>query len=111
MFFLLTSGWYSAILAHFILKEKLQKMGVLGCVLCIVGSTVIVLHAPEEKTPTSVEQIWGLATQPGIVWWLVLKLILLRYRFFGLMRFLYSINDLAGFIYFLLILLDLFISY
>nr|XP_010910178.1 probable magnesium transporter NIPA6 isoform X1 [Elaeis guineensis] len=56
----------SAVLAHFFLKEKLQRMGVLGCVLCIVGSTVIVLHAPEEKTPSSVEQIWNLATQPGI---------------------------------------------
>lgn len=56
----------SAILAHFILKERLQRMGVLGCVLCIVGSTVIVLHAPEESTPTSVEEIWELATQPGM---------------------------------------------
>jgi hypothetical protein len=41
-------------------------MGVLGCVLCIVGSTVIILHAPEEETPSSVAQIWHLATQPGI---------------------------------------------
>lgn len=56
---------FSAVLAHFLLKEKLQKMGMLGCVLCIVGSTVIVLHAPEEKTPTSIDEIWDLATQPG----------------------------------------------
>lgn len=57
----------SAILAHFILKERLQRMGVLGCVLCIVGSTVIVLHAPEERTPTSVEEIWDLAIQPAFL--------------------------------------------
>ncbi|WOL03561.1 putative magnesium transporter NIPA6 [Canna indica] len=57
----------SAVLAHFILKERLQRMGVLGCVLCIVGSTVIVLHAPEEKTVSSVEQIWHLATQPAFL--------------------------------------------
>ncbi|KAK9293061.1 hypothetical protein L1049_021045 [Liquidambar formosana] len=31
----------SAVLAHFLLKEKLQKMGMLGCLLCIVGSVVI----------------------------------------------------------------------
>lgn len=55
----------SAVLAHFLLREKLQKLGVLGCILCIVGSTVIVLHAPEEKTPSSVDEIWSLATQPG----------------------------------------------
>ncbi|THU68785.1 hypothetical protein C4D60_Mb08t07500 [Musa balbisiana] len=42
-------------------------MGVLGCVLCIVGSTVIVLHAPEERTPSSVQQIWDLATQPAFL--------------------------------------------
>ncbi|MQM02668.1 hypothetical protein Taro_035443 [Colocasia esculenta] len=57
----------SAILAHFVLKEKLRWMGALGCVLCIVGSTVIVLHAPEERTPSSVEEIWSLATQPAFL--------------------------------------------
>ncbi|RZR74000.1 hypothetical protein BHM03_00030780 [Ensete ventricosum] len=68
-------GGRSAVLAHFILKEKLQRMGVLGCVLCIVGSTIIVLHAPEERTPSSVQQIWDLATQPGILQCLILELI------------------------------------
>ncbi|XP_059453578.1 probable magnesium transporter NIPA6 [Corylus avellana] len=57
----------SAILAHFFLKEKLQKMGILGCVLCIVGSTLIVLHAPSERSLTSVEEIWELATQPAFL--------------------------------------------
>lgn len=42
-------------------------MGMLGCLLCIVGSTVIVLHAPEEQSINSVEQIWELAIQPGIL--------------------------------------------
>lgn len=55
----------SAVLAHFFLKEKLQKMGVLGCVLCVVGSTMIVLHAPGERSPSSVDEIWELATQPS----------------------------------------------
>lgn len=40
-------------------------MGVLGCVSCIVGSIVIVIHAPQEHTPNSVQEIWELATQPG----------------------------------------------
>ncbi|KAF5480510.1 hypothetical protein F2P56_001253 [Juglans regia] len=62
----------SAVLAHFLLKEKLQKMGMLGCLLCIVGSTVIVLHAPEEESLSSVEQIWELAIQPAITLVLVL---------------------------------------
>ena len=57
----------SAVLAHFLLNERLQKMGVLGCVSCIVGSVVIVIHAPQEHTPNSVQEIWNLATQPGMV--------------------------------------------
>lgn len=57
----------SAVLAHFLLKEKLQKMGMLGCLLCIVGSTIVVLHAPEEKSLTSVQEIWELAIQPAFV--------------------------------------------
>ncbi|CAM8899306.1 unnamed protein product [Rhodiola kirilowii] len=57
----------SAILAHFLLKEKLPKLGVLGCVSCIVGSVVIVIHAPEEHIPKSVQEIWSLATQPAFL--------------------------------------------
>ncbi|XP_027357990.1 probable magnesium transporter NIPA6 [Abrus precatorius] len=57
----------SAVLAHFMLNEKLQKMGVLGCLLCIVGSTVIVLHAPQEKSIGSVQEIWQLAIQPAFL--------------------------------------------
>ncbi|KAF9660906.1 hypothetical protein SADUNF_Sadunf19G0012400 [Salix dunnii] len=57
----------SAVLAHFLLREKLQKMGVLGCLLCIVGSTVIVLHAPEERSINSVKEIWELAIQPAFL--------------------------------------------
>ncbi|KAJ3672418.1 hypothetical protein LUZ60_007139 [Juncus effusus] len=57
----------SSVLAHFILKEKLQRLGVLGCISCIVGSIVIVIHAPEEKSPTSVQEIWDLATQPAFL--------------------------------------------
>lgn len=55
----------SSVLAHFVLKERLEKLGVLGCVSCIVGSVVVVVHAPEEHMPNSVVEIWNLATQPG----------------------------------------------
>ncbi|KAM7276060.1 hypothetical protein ACFE04_017926 [Oxalis oulophora] len=57
----------SAALAHFMLDEKLTKMGVLGCLICIVGSTVIVLHAPEEKLIDSVIEIWEFAVQPAFL--------------------------------------------
>lgn len=57
----------SAILAHFILNEKLRKLGIFGCILCVVGSIVIVLHAPGEHNISSVEEIWELAIQPAFL--------------------------------------------
>lgn len=58
-------GAFSAVLAHCILKEKLHQLGVLGCVMCIAGSVIIVIHAPQERPITSVLEIWTMATQPG----------------------------------------------
>lgn len=39
--------------------------GVVGCILCLVGSVDIVIHAPAEKDIHSVIEIWHLATEPG----------------------------------------------
>ncbi|GAV59535.1 Mg_trans_NIPA domain-containing protein [Cephalotus follicularis] len=58
---------FSAVLAHFILKEKLRIFGILGCVLCVVGSTTIVLHVPQEKIIEYVKEVWHLATDPGFL--------------------------------------------
>ncbi|XP_059632136.1 probable magnesium transporter NIPA1 isoform X2 [Cornus florida] len=58
---------FSAVLAHFILKETLHIFGVVGCVLCLVGSVTIVLHAPKERKIESVKEVWELATQPGFI--------------------------------------------
>eukprot|EP00898_Chlorokybus_atmophyticus_P005787 jgi/Chlat1/6209/Chrsp44S05803 len=52
----------SAVLAHFLLGEKLHGLGVLGCVLCVVGAVTIIIHAPVERTPSSVLEVWAMAT-------------------------------------------------
>lgn len=57
----------SAVLAHFMLKERINKLGFLGCVLCVVGSVIIVIHAPQEHAITSVQEIWEMATQMGFI--------------------------------------------
>ncbi|ONM35890.1 putative magnesium transporter NIPA4 [Zea mays] len=57
----------SAALADIMLKEKLHIFGILGCVLCVVGSTTIVLHAPQERTIESVAEVWDLATEPAFL--------------------------------------------
>lgn len=62
----------SAVLAHIILKEKLHIFGVVGCLLCVVGSTTIVLHAPAEREIESVIEVWNLATEPGFLFYAAL---------------------------------------
>ncbi|XP_068308108.1 probable magnesium transporter NIPA4 [Pyrus communis] len=57
----------SAVLAHIILRERLHIFGVLGCALCVVGSTTIVLHAPQERMIESVTEVWDLAMEPGFL--------------------------------------------
>ncbi|KAM5584711.1 putative magnesium transporter NIPA3 [Rosa sericea] len=57
----------SAVLAHFILKERLHWLGVLGCVMCISGSVIIVIHAPQEHPINNVLEIWSMATQPAFM--------------------------------------------
>ncbi|PWA42913.1 hypothetical protein CTI12_AA535250 [Artemisia annua] len=57
----------SAVLAHYFLDERLHIFGVVGCALCLVGSTTIVLHAPQEKQVSSVKEVWYFATKPGFI--------------------------------------------
>ena len=50
-----------AVLASIFLKEELGRIGRIGCSLCILGSAVIVLHAPEDKDVETVDEILGYA--------------------------------------------------
>lgn len=65
-FIAMTILFFSAALAHIILRERLSILGIVGCVLCVVGSTTIVLHAPQEREIESVKEVWNLATEPGL---------------------------------------------
>eukprot|EP00047_Mylnosiga_fluctuans_P004502 m.234906 g.234906 ORF g.234906 m.234906 type:complete len:356 (+) comp12736_c0_seq1:57-1124(+) len=50
----------SAVLASWFLDEQLALLGKVGCALCIVGSTIIVLNAPAEQEVKSVDDITNL---------------------------------------------------
>lgn len=67
---------FSAVLAHFYLDERLHMFGVVGCILCLVGSVTIVLHAPLERDIESVKQVWHLATEPGFIVYTIIVLAL-----------------------------------
>ncbi|GAA6012794.1 hypothetical protein JCM10207_005362 [Rhodosporidiobolus poonsookiae] len=74
-----------AILAAFFLGERLGKIGVSGCSLCLVGSLIIVLHAPEDKDVATVDEVLEYALQPGFMF----------YCFFVLAFSLYMIYKVA----------------
>lgn len=40
-------------------------MGRVGCGLSILGSSIIVLHAPEEQEIETITQFWEYAVAPG----------------------------------------------
>ncbi|EYU32706.1 hypothetical protein ABFS82_14G038000 [Erythranthe guttata] len=77
---------FSAVLAHCILNERLHMFGVVGCIICLVGSVTIVLHAPLEKDIESVKQVWHLATEPGFIIYTCVVLVLVAVLIFGFER-------------------------
>lgn len=56
-----------AVLAALILKEELGILGKLGCAICLIGSLIIVLHAPPDKEIQTVDEILNYAVQPGFL--------------------------------------------
>lgn len=49
----------------YFLKEKLGVLGKLGCAICLIGSLVIILHAPPDREIQRVDVLLNYAIQPG----------------------------------------------
>ena len=58
-----------AVLAAVFLKEELGTLGKMGCAICLMGSVIIVLHAPPDKDIQTVDEILGYATRPGFLFY------------------------------------------
>ena len=52
-------------MASIMLDEKLHQFGKVGCLLCIVGSVVIIMQAPEEGHVEDVEHLLSMMKEPG----------------------------------------------
>ncbi|GFZ47806.1 hypothetical protein JCM24511_05553 [Saitozyma sp. JCM 24511] len=68
-----------AILASFLLDEKLGRLGVCGCASCIIGSVVIVLHAPSDKEVETVDEILSYAATPAFLAYLLFCFVTCTY--------------------------------
>ncbi|KAG7740190.1 hypothetical protein KL923_002031 [Ogataea haglerorum] len=56
-----------AVLASIFLREELGTLGKMGCAICLLGSVIIVLHAPADKEVQTVDEILNYAKQPAFL--------------------------------------------
>ena len=52
-------------MAAIFLNEELGPLGRIGCAICLIGSVIIVLHAPPDVPVETVDEILNYALQPG----------------------------------------------
>lgn len=57
------------------LGEELGHIGRIGCALALIGSLIIVLHAPEDKPVQTVDEILNYAIQPAFLFYCLTVLI------------------------------------
>nr|KAJ3414944.1 hypothetical protein HK105_001631 [Polyrhizophydium stewartii] len=66
------SVFVSAVLSSVFLNESLGRDGVIGCVLCVLGSLIVILHSPEEDAIETVDDVFNHFVQPGFLIYLFL---------------------------------------
>ncbi|KAI0161019.1 DUF803-domain-containing protein [Hypoxylon sp. FL1284] len=57
----------TAILSAIFLKERLSMVGKVACFLCIIGSVVIVLNAPQESSVANIQELQKFVVTPGFL--------------------------------------------
>uniref|UniRef100_A0A8B9TSV3 Magnesium transporter NIPA2 n=1 Tax=Anas platyrhynchos TaxID=8839 RepID=A0A8B9TSV3_ANAPL len=65
----------SAVLSSTFLNEQLNVHGKIGCLLSILGSTVMVIHAPQEEEVSSLESMAEKLKDPGFIVFAVCVLV------------------------------------
>ncbi|KAM4706394.1 magnesium transporter NIPA3 [Discoglossus pictus] len=64
-----------AVLSSYFLNDKLNIHGKLGCLLCILGSTMMVIHAPQEEEVTSLHAMEIKLRDPGFITFATLVIV------------------------------------
>lgn len=65
----------SAMMASYFLKEKLNLLGKVGCLLCVLGSTLIVVHSPQEQEIQTMTELLRRILEPGIIIFCVILIV------------------------------------
>ncbi|KAJ7326630.1 hypothetical protein JRQ81_016389 [Phrynocephalus forsythii] len=73
----------SAVLSSYVLNEKLNIHGKLGCILSILGSTVMVIHAPEEEQVTTLDEMEMKLKDPAFIGFSAIIIVVSLVLIFG----------------------------
>nr|XP_042717484.1 magnesium transporter NIPA2-like isoform X5 [Chrysemys picta bellii] len=65
----------SAVLSSYFLNEHLNVHGKIGCILSVLGSTVMVIHAPQGEEVSSLESMAEKLKDPGFIAFAVCVLV------------------------------------
>ncbi|KAM4795918.1 magnesium transporter NIPA4-like [Rhinophrynus dorsalis] len=65
----------SAVMSSYLLGERLNLLGKLGCALSVLGSTVMVIHSPEEQEVTTLTDMTLKLQDPGFIAYISLLFI------------------------------------
>lgn len=57
----------STALSAIFLKERLSVVGVIGCVMCVLGSVTTALNMPQSSSVSTIRQMEHFVVQPGIL--------------------------------------------
>lgn len=57
----------TTVLSAIFLKERLSMVGKVACFLCIIGSVVIVMNAPEESSVANIQEMQQYVIAPGFL--------------------------------------------
>uniref|UniRef100_A0A8C5S5M4 NIPA magnesium transporter 1 n=4 Tax=Sauria TaxID=32561 RepID=A0A8C5S5M4_LATLA len=68
---------FGSILASYLLKEKLNILGKLGCLLSCAGSVVLIIHSPKSESVTTQAELEEKLTNPVFVGYLCVVLLML----------------------------------
>ncbi|XP_064413636.1 magnesium transporter NIPA1 [Latimeria chalumnae] len=68
---------FGSVLASYLLQEKLNLLGKLGCLLSCAGSIVFIIHAPKSENVTSRVELEEKLTDPVFLGYLCMILLLL----------------------------------
>ncbi|XP_025424700.1 magnesium transporter NIPA2 [Sipha flava] len=72
----------AAILSSKYLNEQLNLLAKIGCFMCIIGSTVIVIHSPKEEEVDNLEDLLQKLTEPSFIVYTSIMLLIIASIFF-----------------------------